>query len=139
MVNTTVPVTRGGNRDADPGDAEAYDDGDNAAYDLGAQDGCDIVGARDGLHAGHVGKADAHDDGQGAAKLEVLPFYKRKELEQGADGGAEESGLDQDDPVAAADARDARDDDGGRDASHDHGDHVLESQRESLPEGGDTA
>ena len=45
-------------------DSKTYQHGTDAAHNLGPQDGGDAGSLRDGLHAGHIGKAHAQNHGK---------------------------------------------------------------------------
>ena len=62
MVNTTVPVTIGGEKYPDFANRKAYENSHKSAYHLGAQNGSHVIGFRNRLHTGNIGKADAHND-----------------------------------------------------------------------------
>ena len=125
---------------------QADDDGYDSSHQLGSQDGGHVEALCDGLHAGDVGEADAHDHRQSAPKLKSKALFrsaglargtlnKRKQLEKGADGGHHQGRLDQKHPIPAVKARGSCHDDGGSDAAHDHGHHMLEGQRKGLGHG----
>ena len=71
-----------------------------SAYDLRAEYGCNTVSLGNGLHTRHIGKADAHDDGQGGADVESAFAAQGKELEQCGDCGHKKSSLNEDDLVS---------------------------------------
>lgn len=96
MVNTTVPVIRGREKHPDLPYKQSDYDGHTAAHDLGSQYGGDAVALCNGLHTGHIGKADAHDDRQGGADVESALAAQREKLEQGGDCGHKKSSLDED-------------------------------------------
>ena len=123
MVNTTVPVTMGGNSH-------------HAAHKLGAQDRTDIGYLGNGLHTWYVSEADTHDDRKRRSQLKTFCTQDRKQLKQSADGRTEQGGLDQYDPVRIADTRHSRNYDRWRNAPYDHGYHMLQCQRKSLAESG---
>ena len=111
---------------------DTHDNCTDTTHDLGTQNGGDTILFGDGLHAGHVGKADAQDDRKARAQAQPAFFSQRKQLEQGGKGGYDKRSLDQDHPVCGIDTGRAGNDDSGRHAAHNHGDYVLERQGNRL-------
>ena len=128
---------KGREKDSDLLDAEAYYDGNDAAHNLCSKDGGNIVSSGNRLHARYIGEADSQNDREGAAQLKIPEFDKGEELKQCADSGTKQSSLNKDDPVTGIDAGDSGNDNRRSDTPHDHGNYMLKSQRQCLPERGD--
>ena len=114
----------------------AHHDGDDSTHDHGPGHGPHAApGGGDGLHAGHVGKADAHDHRQAGAEI----LIHRVKLDEGAHGGHHQGRLNQQYLIRRAEADGPGDDDGRRDAAHNHGDKVLKGQGDGGPKRGNAS
>ena len=115
---------------------DAHDDGHRAAHQHGAGDGADAAaGGGDGLHTGDIGEADAKDHRQPGAE----PPADGEKLQKGGHGGHDQRRLNQKHPVRLGKADGAGDDNGRRDAAHDHGHQMLQGQGNRCTDGGSAA
>ena len=64
--------------------------------------------------------------------MEAVPISDGKELEQSGKGGDHQGSLYQDNPVSGRKPGSAGNDNGGSDAAHNHGHHVLKGHGEGL-------
>ena len=86
-----------------------------------------------GLHAGHVGKANAQNDRQAGTETPA----DRIELQQRGHSGHHQGRLDQKNLIRQGQSDSAGDHDGGCDAAHNHGHQVLQCQGERGADGRD--
>lgn len=115
-------------------DKEPHDNGDNAAHDHGAGNGCHAATAGgNGLHTGHVGEADAQNDRQAGAEAPANGI----ELQQRGHGRHDQRCLNQQNLIRQGQSDSAGDHDGGRDTAHDHGYQMLQCQGDRGANGRD--
>src|SRR5699024_8972141 len=119
-------------QDTDFFNRKTYNDGHNTSDDLSPQNGAYIILAGNSLHAGYIGKTDAHDHGKLCSKLEILSFDHREKLKQSTDGRDKQSRLDQDHPVSSIQICHACHNNGRSYTAYDHSYYMLQSQREGL-------
>ena len=102
-----------------------------AAADEGcAQDGAVAVPGADDAERGHEGEADAHDDRQPAAQ-----GTDGEQLQQGPDAGNDHGCLDQAADFRRTEFAHAADDQNRRDVGHEHGQDMLQAERNGLLHG----
>ena len=134
MVNTTVPVTIGGNRIRIFFNRKTYKNGYDTSDNLSSQNGTHIILAGNRLHTGYVSKADTHDHGKLCPKLKILSSDYRKKLQQSTDSRDKQGCLDQDHPVRSIQICYACHNNGRGYTADDHSYYMLQSQRKGLAE-----
>ncbi len=107
-------------------DKKSHNHSHDTADNLSPENGSHTAGAGNGLHGGHIGKADAHDHRQTTADMKSVLFAQSVNLQQGGQRRHHQRGLDHQHLIRIRQARCIGHDDGRGHTAHNHGHNVLE-------------